>query len=162
MNNRIIIKINNPLEFIAVLIVGFMFCGLILYSFIDNPEQKTNNTTMGAFICGAIFIMFGILGLVFRWKRKVAVNTNGMVYKLYKKNKLNFIIYTSLIFSFFLYISLLTINFVFKSNMYYIITDINNIYYILVCYLFCGILCALYKYKQYREIEKYLELSHNI
>lgn len=162
MINKILVKINTPLEYIAVLIVGLALCGFVLYSFIDNPEHKTNDTTIGAFVCGAVFIIFGILGIVFKWKRKIAVNTNGYFYKLYKKSKICFIIYNSLIFSVFLYISLIAINLIFRSNMFYILTDINNIYYILVCDLFLGILCALYKYKQYVEVEKYLELGHNI
>lgn len=161
MNNRIIIKVNNPLEYIAVLIVGFTLCGFILFTFTNNSPLRSNHTAMGSFACGVVFIIYGLLGVVFKWKRKVAINTNGRAYKLYLKNKVRFIIYTSVVSSIFIYSSLLIPSLLFNSDMHYILMDFNNAYLIIGIYILLGLFIASFKYRHYKEAEKYLKSKTN-
>lgn len=89
-----VITRNYYLEWIVVLLVSLGYCGYFVYSYLKTPEiidDKPASAGLAIFV--SLFVL-SFLGLLLGWKKKEAVDLEGWKYKLYRRNKSLFLLYT--------------------------------------------------------------------
>ncbi|WP_418544083.1 hypothetical protein [Parabacteroides goldsteinii] len=149
------IKRSYFVEFLSIAVVSTSYCMLTLYGFIDNPVMKNDKNLIGGFLFFAILLIFSILGLIFKWGKIESINTDGIRYKLFRKNIFLFLLYTGFIDA-----SILMIIFVIVSSFANIVDfchlDLKYILTFLLMYLILIMLESYSNFKKYKTLDQLL------